>query len=275
MPFIENISLKSIISLKKFLLVLFVALVTFSGCKKDTSTYVNITTVDVSEINAQLKGSWVFPVKTLTVVDSIGKALLPGQNLPGSAFEFDGYSKVTIRPDAQTVLHGTYTVSTNKGRIYVEIVYPDATRTSYLVTTLNGQTLTLSTTAPYTYIYSMSGDLLTTVAVTSTVLQKLSSAEVTGDLVRVSVKNDSMFSVKVYVTHTGGGTILMDSLSNTSKSYDLAFVAKSGDHLKVDVLGGFLRTSINAYYNGLPIPGDVSVTYGETVTTSGWNVLFP
>lgn len=261
--------------MKKFLLVLFVALVTFSGCKKDTSTYVNITTVDVSEINAQLKGSWVFPVKTLTVVDSIGKALLPAQNLPGSAFEFDGYSKVTIRSDAQTVLHGTYTVSTNKGNIYVEIVYPDATRISYLVTALNGQALTLTTTAPYTYIYSMSGELLTTVAVTSTVLQKLSSADVTGDLVRVSVKNDSMFSVKVYVTHAGGGTILMDSLSNTSKSYDLAFVAKSGDHLKVDVLGGFLRTSINAYYNGLPIPGDVNVTNGETVTTSGWNVLFP
>ncbi|MDB5022561.1 MAG: hypothetical protein JWP78_316 [Mucilaginibacter sp.] len=261
--------------MKKFLLVLFVALAAVSACKKDTSTYVNVNTADVSEINAQLKGSWVFPVKTLTVVDSTGKALLPAQNLSGAALEFDGYSKVTIKPDPQTVLHGTYTVSTSKGNIYVEIVYPDATATSYLVTSLNGQTLTLTTTAPYTYIYSMSGELLTTVAVTSTVLQKLSSADVTGGLVRVSVKNDSMFSVKVYVTHTGGGAILVDSLSHTSKSYDLAFVAKSGDHLKVDVLGGFLRTSINAYFNGLPIPGDISITNGETVTTSGWNVLFP
>lgn len=260
--------------MKKYLLILVVALAIFSSCKKDTSTYVNITSADVATISAQLKGSWVFPVKTLTVVDSTGKALLPSQNMSASAFTFDGYSKVTIKPDSKTVIYGTYSVSVNNGSFYVHIVYPDATSVDYMVTLLTAQTLSLTSTEPY--IYSQNGHLIPTLAVTSTVLQKLNSADVTGNLVQVAVKNDSIFSVKVYVTHViGGQTVLMDSISNTSKAYNFAFLAQSGDHLKIDVKGSILKTSINAYFKGLPITGDISATTGETLTTTGWNVLFP
>jgi hypothetical protein len=67
--------------LKKLLLILFVATAFLNSCKKDTGTNVTITPADLANVNRQLKGSWVFPVKTLTVLDDNGKAMFPPQNL--------------------------------------------------------------------------------------------------------------------------------------------------------------------------------------------------
>ena len=100
--------------LKKLLFVLLALGSILSGCKKDSKQNVNITSADLAAISAQLKGTWVFPVKTLMVVDSMGNPLLPGQNLPAAAFAFDGSNTVTIRPDPSTIQTGTYAVSANK-----------------------------------------------------------------------------------------------------------------------------------------------------------------
>ena len=259
--------------LKKLLLVLFVAVVVWGGCKKDTDKKVTITSADVSAINAQLKGSWVFPVKTLTVVDSNGKALLPSQNLQAAAFAFDGFNTVTIRPDPLTIQTGTYTLSTkSEGGLFIHVVYPDATTQDFQITQLTATTLTIASSQPYVYYHD--GVLLPTVAVTSTTMQKLNSSDINGNLVRVSVKNDSIFSVKVYLVRSGA-TTLVDSVVNISNSYALAVPAQEGDHLKIDVLGNFLKTAINAYVSGLPINGDISASGNETVTTNGWDVTFP
>ena len=259
--------------MKKFLLILFVSAAFLQGCRKDNNSTVSITAADIARINGQLKGSWVFPVKTLTVVDSTGKALLPGQNLPSAAFAFDGHSVVTIRPDPLTIQTGNYTVFTKTGGgIFIRVVYPDASTQDFQVTALNNSTLTIASTEPYVYFHN--GMLIPTVAVTSTTMQKLNSADTTGRLVRVIVTNDSIFSVKVYLTHAGA-TKLIDSVSNTINTYRLAVPAQSGDHLKIDVLGNFLKTAINAYVDGLPINGDISASGDETVTTNGWYVAFP
>ncbi|WP_426671411.1 hypothetical protein ACPPVU_09250 [Mucilaginibacter sp. McL0603] len=263
--------------LKKLLLILFVATAFLSSCKKDTGTNVTITPADLASVNAQLKGSWVFPVKTLTVLDDNGKAMFPPQNLAASAFYFDGFMHVDIMPDPQTVLHGTYVLSTKStGGIYIHIDYPDGSNTDYQVVMLNGSTLTLSASQPDVYYHN--GTLEPTEAVTSTSLQRIGSGTVlNGNLVKITVKNDSVFSVKVYLTRKADGkTILMDSINNTSKAYSSIFTAKTEDHLKVNVIGKFLNTSINAYADGLPIEGDVTnLSSYETVTTDGWNVSFP
>lgn len=263
--------------MKKFLLVLFLTSAILSGCKKDTGTNITLSAADLAVLNGQLKGSWVFPVKTITVVDNNGKALL-GQNLPASAFQFDGISKIEVRPDPLTIDQGTYKLySKNDGKIYIHINYSDsngANNEDYQVVMLNSSTLTLTSSQPY--VYYSNGVLLPGTAVTSTTLQKLNSADITGNLARVLVTNDSTFSVKVYVTHPGDTSKLIDSKANiTTGAYNLVFAAKSGDHLYIDVLGKFLTTSINAYFNGLPIQGEIAGSGNETVTTNGWDIQFP
>lgn len=261
------------IVLKKLLLVLLVLGIILAGCKKDSKQNVNITSADLAVISTQLKGTWVFPVKTLTVVDSMGNPLLPGQNLPAAAFAFDGFNTVTIRPDPTTTQTGTYAVSATKdGILNIHVVYPDASTQDFKITQLTNSALTIASTQPYVYYHD--GVLLPTVAVTSTTMQKLTSNDINGSLVRVGVTNDSTFSVKVYLTHSGT-TQLVDSVVKLNRPYSLAVPAQAGDHLKVDVLGNFLKTAINAYVDGLPIAGDISASGNETVTTNGWNVSFP
>lgn len=259
--------------LKKLLLVLLVTVAILSGCKKDEKQNVLITAADVASINGQLKGSWVFPVKTLQVVDNMGKPLQPSQNLPAAAFAFDGFNTVTIRPDPLTIQTGTYSISaTTDGSLVIHVVYPDNSTQDFKITQLNSSSLTIASTQPYVYYHD--GVLTPTTAVTSTAMQKLNSSDINGKLVRVAVTNDSAYSVKVYLTHSGT-TQLVDSVSNINIPYLLAVPAQAGDHLKVDVLGNFLKTSINAYVDGLPISGDISASGDETVTTDGWNIAFP
>ena len=80
--------------MKKLLLVLLVAGMAVSGCKKDPWKPSTLSQADIATVNAQLKGTWVFPFRTLTVVDSAGKAVLPVQNIPAAAFAFDGLNTV-------------------------------------------------------------------------------------------------------------------------------------------------------------------------------------
>jgi hypothetical protein len=260
--------------LKKLLFVLLVAGIALSGCKKDSSkSGVALTQADIATVNTQLKGTWVFPVKTLTVVDNNGKALLPGQNLPAAAFSFDGLNTVTIRPDPKTVQTGTYALTgTADGQLNLHVVYPDNTTQDFKITNLTGTSLTIASTEPYVYYHN--GVLTPTVAVTSTAMQKLNSSDINGQLVRVAVTHDSVYSVKVYLTRSGT-TQMVDSVSNINHPYLLAVPAQTGDQLKVEVLGNVLHTAINAYVDGLPIIGDISASGDETVTTDGWIVTFP
>ena len=259
--------------MKKLLLVLLVAGIAFSGCKKDSKSNVTLSQADIAQVNTQLKGTWVFPVKTLTVVDDTGKPLLPGQNLPAAAFAFDGLNTVTIRPDPTTVQTGTYALSgTTDGKLNIHVVYPDNTTQDFKITQLTGTSLTIASSEPYVYYHD--GVLTPTVAVTSTAMQRLNSADINGQLVRVAVTHDSAYSVKVYLIH-GGASKLVDSVVNINHPYLLAVPALAGDQLKVDVLGNVLHTAINAYVDGLPIAGDISASGEETVTTNGWIIAFP
>ncbi len=259
--------------MKKIVFILFVIVIVASSCKKDAN--VVITAVDVANTNTQLKGSWVFPIKILTVVDSNGKALRPSQNLAASAFNFDGVSKVDIRPDPITILHGTYTLTTKNGGFYINIVYPDKTNVNYKIISLSEQSITLASTE--STLYHNGHQIVPALAVTSTTLQRRSAADATGNLVRVVVRNDSVFNVKVYIkTYLTGKTALADSVSKISKSYNFAFAAKPNDQFKVDVIGNFLKTAINAYIDGLPIQGDVlNVSSNEVVTYPTWTVVYP
>jgi len=256
---------------------LFITTAFLSSCKKDTGTNVTITPADLGNVNTQLKGSWIYPVKTLTILDDNGKPLFPAQSLPASAFYFDGSSHVDIMPDPETVFHGTYVLSTKStGGIYVHLNYPDGSTADYQVVMLNASTLTLASSQPD--VYYSNGSLISTQALTSTSLQRIGSGTtINGNLVKVTVKNDSIFSVKVYLTRKADGkTVMMDSSSNANKSYVSIFTAQKEDHIKVDVVGQFLNTYINAYADGLPITGDVTnLSSYETVTTNGWNVSFP
>jgi hypothetical protein len=270
--YITDINIR--IVLKKLLFVLLVAGIILGGCKKDsTKSSVTLTQADVAAVNAQLKGSWVFPVKTLTVVDSMGKPLLPGQNLPAAAFAFDGLSTVTIRPDPTTIQKGTYALSaTTDGKLNIHVVYPDNSSQDFKITLLTATSLTIASSEPYVYYHN--GVLMPTVAVTSTAMQRLNSSDINGQLARVTVVNDSIYSVKVFLIRSGL-TQLVDSVSNISRPYVLAVPAQAGNQLKIYVDGNVLHTAINAYVDGLPITGDISAAGSQTVTTNGWIVSFP
>ena len=243
------------------------------GCKKDVNSVINISSADIATINGQLKGSWVFPVKTLSVVDNNGKPLMPSQNLQAVAFAFDGAGTVTVRPDPITIQTGSYSLSTKSdGGIYMHIIYSDGSTQDFQVTQLTASTLTIASTQPY--VYYSNGALVPTQAVTSTTMQKLNSADITGNLVRVVVSNSTGYNIKV-VLISGGTSKLIDSLTNQTKPYAIAVPAQAGDRLFVDVVGNFLYTSINAYVDGLPVNGNISATGNETVTTDGWNISFP
>ena len=262
--------------MKRYILILFVALAVYSGCKKDDSSLVTLTSADLAVINGQLKGSWVFPVKTLRVPGSNGQDMVPPVNEPASAFEFDGVSTVLVRPDPLSTLTCTYSLTTVNGLINIHVIYPDNTTEDFKVELLNAQSLTLSSNQPYTYYNGT--QLVPTVAVTTTTLQKLSSADVSGNLARVLVNVNGTYSVKVYVTHQRGipsdTTTLIGSKTNISGAYTLGFVAINNDLLKIDVLGDPLKTSINAYFRGIPITGQIYSSGNETVTTTGWIISF-
>ena len=259
--------------MKKFLLVLFIAAVFFTGCQKDTSTAVKIGSADLTTVNSQLKGTWVFPVETQNVVDVNDKPLTTVQYITAPALQFDGSSKVKILQNTSTTLNGTYALSTSKGYIYLDVIYPDGTDINYQVLYVDSQTLKLLSSQPYVY-YSGSNPEPASL-VSNVLLQKQNSADVTGHLIRVSVVGDALYSVSVYVTntklHTPADTaVLLDTKTNITGTYTYAFPTQSGDQLTLDILGDYTKTSFYAYYNGVPMTGDIGYPFGEIKTTSGW-----
>ena len=236
----------------------------------------SISSTDLAIINGQLKGSWLFPVQTLSVVDSTGKVLSSAQNTSAPAFQFDGNQKVTILTDLHSMLTGTYKLSTSNGSIYLNIAYPNGTSVQYQVLLINDQTLKLNSVEHHTY-YNGSTPISAS-AITNTELKKQNSADVTGSFVRVMVKSDSLYNVGVYVIHKtaapGDTIILLNSKIKVTGSYDYAFVAKPGDHLIIDVFGSITRTYLSAYYNGVPLTGQVhkDARQNEIITGIGWDI---
>lgn len=261
--------------LKKYLLLLIILVAAISSCRKDIGTDVTISSGDLANINGQLKGNWVFPLTTLTVVDKTGKVLQPATNDPASAYEFDG-SKVTVRPDPQTAIQGTYKLESKNGVVAIDIVYSDGTKDTLSVEALTDQGLTLTSEKDYTFY---DGTTLTQqTADRVTTLKKQSSADATGNFMNVVVTVPTQYSVSVYVTHqrgiVGETAQLVGSKENTTGTYTLNLLALSGDLLKIDVLGDPNKTSINAYFKGIPISGQFYKTANETITTTGWTVKF-
>ena len=254
--------------MKKSILALFIAAALFAGCQKDTSTKVTLTSADLTVISAQLKGTWLFPAETLSIVDSTGKSLQPNQNLPLPALQFDGSSKVNIMPDEKTVIKGTYAISTVKGNIYVDIVYPDGTTLNYMVVLIDNQSLKMTSTQPY--VYYVGNKAVSAQAVTTASFKKQSSADASSNMLRVTVQSDSLFNVGVYITHPGDTTQLVGSQQKVTGSYGYSCLAKSGDKLKIDVLGSLTKTAVNAYYNGLPFGAGYELKAGEIVTSGDW-----
>lgn len=261
--------------MKKYLLLLIVLVAAISSCRKDIGTDVTISSGDLANINGQLQGSWVFPLTTLTVVNKSGTVLQPATNDPASAYEFNG-SKVTVRPDPQTALEGTYKLESNNGIVSIDIVYTDGTKDTLNVEALTDQTLTLTSRKDYTFY---DGTTLTLqIADRVTTLKRESSADATGNFMNVVVTVPTQYNVSVYVTHQRGipgeTASLVGSKENTTGTYTLNLIALSNDLLKIDVLGDPNKTSINAYFKGVPISGQFYRTTNETVTTTGWTVKF-
>ncbi len=259
--------------LKKFLLVLFIAAVVFTGCQKDTSTTVKISSSDLATINGELKGMWLFPVETQNVVDINGKPLTTMQYTAAPAMHFDGSSNVKIIQNVNTTINGTYTLSTSNGYIYLDVVYPDVTDIMYQVVFVNSQTLKLLSSQPYVYYSGSNPQPASTVS--NVVLQKQNSADVTGHIIRVSVVSDTLYSVSVYVTNTklltpADTAILLDSKTNITGTYTYAFPTQSGDKLTLDIIGDYTKTTFYAYYNGIPMEGNVGYPFDEIQTTTGW-----
>ncbi|HVS93372.1 MAG TPA: membrane lipoprotein lipid attachment site-containing protein [Mucilaginibacter sp.] len=260
--------------MKKILFILFAAAV-IAGCQKDTGTTVNITSSDIAAINNQLKGAWVFPVQTMSIVDSAGKQLAANQYRTGPAFHFDGSSHVIMMSTLTINKSGIYTLSTNKGYIYLNITFSDATVAKYQILQADGSTLKLSSLQPTTYLNG--GNVIAANCLTNISLQKQNNADLTASLVRVKVISDSSFNAGVYVTHNVAfpadtPTTLGTTVQNTTGSFTYSFVGHSGDVLKVDVFGSIPKTTFCAYYNGMPIDGKLDTNYNEIVTGNGWRI---
>lgn len=265
-------------TLKKFLYVLFAIAAVLTGCKKDTSTLVNITASDLTTINNQLKGTWLFPIGYQRIIEPASGAIDSVFYAPAPALQFDGGSAVNILQDTKTTIKGTYSLSTKKGMIYVDVTYPNGDDVLYQVLSVNAQTLKLESTTPYAPINqettSGSGQMLQS----DVTMTKQTGADVSGHLIHIVVKSDkSYYSVSVSVTHTrlpapADSTILLNSKINTLGNYTYEFMAKSGDQLYVDVLGDYAQTSFYAFYDGIPMAGNIGYDFQEIKTTTGWMV---
>jgi hypothetical protein len=262
--------------LKKFLYVLFAAAI-FASCKKDTSTVVNITPADLSHINAQLKGIWLFPMESQKIVDTTGKTLAPLQFVASPALQFDGFSHVTIFQDIQTKIEGSYTLSTTNGFVYLDVTEPDGTDINYQVLFADGQTLKLVASEPY--IYYSNSEPVSAQSISNILLKKQTGADVNGNIVRVVVQSDSSatYSVIVAVRHAASTapadtSVILSNRADMKGTFTYEFVGKPGDQLSIDVGGDYTKTSFYAFYNGIPMAGNIGYDYEEIKTTTGWMV---
>lgn len=256
--------------MKKFLLLLLISVAALGACKKDISTINDISATDVAIVSGQLKGAWVFPVGSLTVKDFSGNIFAYPQYVTGPAFQFDGTSSVLVMTDQTNQVKGTYSLSTDNGSVFVNIVLPGGKTTSYQVVLLNGQTLKLLSNVSTTYNGAPAKDI------TTITLQKQSAIDVNGNLVRATVYSESTFSATVYVSYSKPGSPratppkAVDNVTNVANYYDFAFTADHGDYIIVDVLGDPSKTTLFAYYNGVPVSGEIIKLTNEIKTGSGW-----
>jgi hypothetical protein len=260
--------------MKKFLFVLVAAGALFTSCQKDTGTTVDINSGDLSVINTQLKGTWLFPVQTQSIVDEAGKTLSPDQHTAAPALKFDGNRTVDITPNWSTSKKGTYVISTKNGFVYVDVTYPDGSDVMYQVLLLDNNTLKLSATQPT--VYYDGNTPKTANAISTTELKKENSADANINQVRVYVKSDSLYDVGVYVTPAGSAPtdsgLLKSSESKITGVFNYSFGAKRGDHITIDILGSLTKTGFYMYYNGIPIIGKFDAADGEIKTNEGWDV---
>lgn len=265
--------------MKKILLALFSAAVILAGCQKDTGTNVTITSSDLASVNSQLKGTWVFPSETVSVVDSTGKTLTTSQSMPAPAFKFDGGSGVTIMQDVRTSLKGTYQLSSDKAFIYLDVYYPDGTDVRYQIVSVNAQSLKLNSTQPFAYQSGpQNGNVqMPAKSVINLAFQKQSAADVNGRFITVAVQSDSVYNVSVYVTHKYLATpadtaaTLLNSKQKVTGTYSYLFAAQPGDHLTADIFGSFTKTGFYAYYNGIPLTGTVNYNAAQGEITASWD----
>ena len=258
--------------LKKLLLVLFVVATIFTGCKKDTNPTVVITSTDIANINTQLRGTWLFPTQTVSVLDDKGKPVIPVQSTASSVFVFDGISNLTIMPDLTTVEKATYTLSTSNGYVFVTVLTPDGNTTIYKLLLLNDKTLKLNTSQPYLYYNGDTPEIAN--AVINKEFKKEDGADANGKLVNISISSDSVYNANLYVVRKTD-TLLLSSQSHLTAPLNYAFAAKDGDHLYLDIFGSIAKTTYSVYYQGIPLSGlqtTVPGKPGEITTTSGWDI---
>jgi hypothetical protein len=252
---------------------LFISVATIYGCKKDSGSKVNVSSSDVAVINNQLKGLWLFPTNNQIITDDAGRELASNGYVAAPALEFDGGSSVSIINNLQDKGHGTYLLSTKDGLIYLDITDSQGNDVTYQVLVLDKQNLKLVSKVPYTYYDN--GSPVPAQTVSNIELQRQSAADVTGDLVKVFViDNSTGFNVDLYVTRAlkPDSAVLIDSQNNFKGSYSFAFPAKTGDQLNADIVGDYTQTAFYAYYNGIPMTGGLSFGAQEFKTTTGWKV---
>jgi hypothetical protein len=261
--------------LKKILFALFSVAAILAGCQKDTGTNVTITSSDLASVNVQLKGTWVFPAETVSVVDSTGKAIFAPQSISAPALEFDGGSGVTIMPDIHSKLAGTYKLSSDKAFVYLDIYYPNGNDMRYQVILVDAHDLKLTSTQ--TFSYPNGGTQIPATSIINVTFQKQNAANASGKYITVNVQSDSVYNASVYVTHkylaTPADTVatLLNSKQNATGNYSYLFAVQSGDHLTADVFGSLTKTTVYAYYNGIPLTGTLNRNAGLSEIEASWD----
>jgi hypothetical protein len=259
--------------LKKILLILSVTAATIYGCKKDSGTNVNVNSSDMAVINGELKGLWLFPINSQTTTDLSGSVLAANGYTPAPALQFDGGSGVTIITNLQIKSQGTYQLSTKNGLIYLDITDSKGNDVTYQVLQIDNQTLKITSETPATY--KINGNPEPAEAVSTITMQKQTSADETGSLVKVLVMSDASFDVNIFETNTQGAdtAVLLDTKQNLKGTYTFAFPAKTGDQLNAEVTADYSESAFYAYYNGIPLSGTISApSPQEFKTTTGWVV---
>ena len=263
--------------MKNYLFALLVVAGILSGCQKDTGLDVNILPSDLTNVNSQLKGIWVYPIALNKIVDPASGAIDSIKYGVQPAFQFDGGNHVNILQDTKTTYKGTYALSVKNNIVYLDVIYPSGNDVQYKIISTNSSTLKLESTMPYvaggTTLSNISRQL-----VSDLTLNKQTSADISGKLVRVFViNNKSYYSVAVSVIHTAlpkpaDSTILLNTKINTLGSYEYEFPGRSGDQLKLDILGDYSQTVFYAYCGGVPLAGAIGHDFQEIKTTTGWMV---
>ena len=263
--------------MKNYLIALLVVAGILSGCQKDTGLDVNIVPSDLTNVNSQLKGIWVYPIALNKIVEAASGAIESIKYGVQPAFQFDGGNHVNILQDSKTIIKGTYSLSSKNGDIYIDIIYPSGSDTQFKILSADGATLKLESAVPYI----ATGNTLPTATrqlISDLTLSKQTAADISGKLVRVLVINEKVYySVAVSVKHTAlpkpaDSTVLLNAKLNTIGSYQYEFAARSGDQLNLDIIGDYSQTIFYAYYRGVPLAGLVGHDFQELKTTTGWIV---